>query len=231
MDCTNFGGEPVESELREGGVRDDVSDIEDEEEFIMSALACAFVGRPVLFPRQNGSGEDVCVSGFDVCVGRGDNESVSYGDINDLAPAAFEFGRHPKRHFEESIVCGDYHAWVVDRNNVVHDYPTDQLQIGSFATPDIVRRPWDVNLVCHALPKVISRVASDPLIYLSGMGKGRGKFSPEQLLALIRAGEFPQWMCYRRAEILRDSNPDEYSLVIGSLGYRQADGSVVWLCG
>ena len=85
--------------------------------------------------------------------------------------------------------------------------------------------------MCHALPKVISRVASDPVVYLSGMGKGRGKFSSEQLLALIRAGEFPQWMCYRRAEILRDSNPDEYSLVIGSLGYRQADGSVVWLCG
>ena len=231
MDCIDCIGEPVESELREGGVCDDVSDIEDEEEFIMSALACAFVGRPVLFPRQNGSGGDGCDSGFEVSVGRGGDESVSCGDINDLAPVAFEFGRHPKCRFEESIVCGDYHAWVVDRNNVVHDYPTDQLQIGSFATPDIVRRPWDVSLVCHALPKVISRVASDPVVYFSGMGKEVGKFSSEQLLDLIHAGEFPRWMCYRRAEILRDSDPDEYSLVIGSLGYRQADGSVVWLCG
>ena len=92
MDSNNCIGEPGESELREGGVRDDVSDIEDEEEFIMSALACAFVGRPVLFPRQNGSGGDGCVSGFDVCVGGEDNGSVCYADITDLAPVAFEFG-------------------------------------------------------------------------------------------------------------------------------------------
>jgi hypothetical protein len=31
--------------------------------------------------------------------------------------------------------------------------------------------------------------------------------------------------------LIRDSDPDEYAIVLGSLGYRQPDGSIVWLCG
>ena len=46
----------------------------------------------------------------------------------------------------------DLHAWCVDENGVVHDYPDEKLMKGEHATKDIVRRPWDVSVVVQALP-------------------------------------------------------------------------------
>ena len=50
----------------------------------------------------------------------------------------------------------------------------------------------------------------------------------EEWLLKIRSNTFPTKHCYARAKILRDSNPKKYALVIGSLGYKQNDGSIFW---
>lgn len=203
----------------------------DDAEDVMSALAYSFIGRPLFLLQElemrNNDNDDTDHR----LSSRRDCGLSSLGYTIDLGPAPFANASHPKHEFEDSIIYGDYHAWVVDRNNVVHDYPTDQLQVGGFATSDIVRRPWDASLVSVALPRVASRSESDPIITRYRMSGDNCQFSTEELLKLVTAGRFPPWMCYRRAEILRDSNPNEFAIVLGSLGYRQNDGSIVWLCG
>lgn len=215
----------------EESVDGDFCPADGDEENVMCALAYVFLGRPVFCVDQDDRGDEGYSAESDNCEHQHVEKSIPIGSVIKLDPVPFECGSHPKCEFEDSIVCGDYHAWVVDRKNVVHDYPTEQLQVGLFATDDIVRRPWDVSLVSVALPKVMSGVESDPILISHGVGKDNCKYSSKQLLGFISGGEFPQWMCYRRAEILRDSNPNEYSLVLGSLGYRQPDGSIVWLYG
>ncbi len=51
------------------------------------------------------------------------------------------------RHTFNPTMSMDFHAWCVDERGVVHDYPPDQLIKGNHWTGDVVRRPWDVNVV------------------------------------------------------------------------------------
>ena len=55
--------------------------------------------------------------------------------------------------------------------------------------------------------------------------------STEQVLSMIKNNTFPQDNCYPYAKLLRDSDPMRYALVLGSLGYRQANRRVFWECG
>jgi hypothetical protein len=55
--------------------------------------------------------------------------------------------------------------------------------------------------------------------------------SSVHLLQMIENNTFPEKQCYTRAKILCDSDPSQFALVLGSLGYRQLDGCVFWECG
>jgi hypothetical protein len=48
------------------------------------------------------------------------------------------------------------------------------------------------------------------------------------LLSIINTPFFPSKNCYLRAKLLHESDPKKYSLVIGSLGFRQENGRIHW---
>ncbi len=55
--------------------------------------------------------------------------------------------------------------------------------------------------------------------------------SSVHLLQMIENNTFPVNQCYARAKVLCDSDPSQFALVLGLLGYRQLDGHVFWECG
>lgn len=113
----------------------------------------------------------------------------------------------------------DYHAWCVDESNNICDYPDSQIYHGPYGTTNIIRRPWDADLVAKFLP------------YLETLFDAFQQMHPktkEQHLRDIENNTFPQNNCYARAKILRDSNEKKYALVVGSLGYVQDDGRIFW---
>ena len=141
-------------------------------------------------------------------------------------------GKSPSSSFDNNIK--DLHAWCVDDIGNICDYPDDQNQHGFHSTKNIVRRPWDAHVVCEALPH-LDRDYISFSISVRNMSKSAATvennesvLSKEELLKLIQSNKFPQNHCYARAKILRDSNPEKYALVIGSLGYKQSDGSIFW---
>ena len=46
----------------------------------------------------------------------------------------------PRHIFDPKMVM-DFHAWCVDENGLIHDYPDHQLIEGQYSTRDVVRRP------------------------------------------------------------------------------------------
>ncbi len=58
------------------------------------------------------------------------------------------------RHTLDPKMVMDFHAWCVDENGLIHDYPAHQLIQGKYGTHDLVRRPWDVNAVIAAIPHI-----------------------------------------------------------------------------
>ena len=126
----------------------------------------------------------------------------------------------PRYKFDPKMVM-DLHAWCVDENGVVHDYPDEKLMKGDYATKDIVRRPWDVCVVVQALPH-LEKWTKEQFF------DKNPHVTTEQFLQAIKNNTFPSNNCYPRAKILRDSDPSKYALVLGSLGFRQSDGRVYW---
>ena len=129
-------------------------------------------------------------------------------------------GDVPRYIFDRRQIC-DYHAWCVDERGNICDYPIDQVQYGERSTKDVVHRPWDACVMAEALPEI------DKLNDLAFFNK-YPDIPMSMWLEMINKDEFPPQNCYARAKILRDSNPEKYALVIGSLGYRQRDGSIFW---
>ena len=129
----------------------------------------------------------------------------------------------PRQTFNPTMST-DFHAWCVDKRGVVHDYPADQLIKGKHWTGDVVRRPWDVNVVVEVLPYI------EKLTQENFFDKNK-HVSSVQLLQMIENNTFPENQCYARAKLLCDSDPSRFALVLGSLGYRQLDGHVFWECG
>lgn len=144
--------------------------------------------------------------------------------VFDTSPALDEGWNGPRYSLERRHALSniDYHAWCVDENNNVCDYPDDQLEQGTYYTENIVRRPWDAHLVAQFLP------------HLEELFKEFRKIYPKRIdhhLNDIQNNTFPQGNCYARAKILRDSDKQKYALVVGSLGYVQSDGRIFWECG
>ena len=128
------------------------------------------------------------------------------------------------RHTFDPMMVMDFHAWCVDENGLIHDYPDHQLIQGQYGTRDVVRRPWDVNIVIAAMPHI------EHMTKVEFFDKNK-HVSTEQFLFMIKNNTFPKDNCYPRAKLLRDSDPSRFALVLGSLGYRQTDGRVFWECG
>jgi hypothetical protein len=146
-----------------------------------------------------------------------DSDTMSY--LTSMLDTA-SGGEIPRSIFDKHMVS-DVHAWCVDEVGNVCDYPDEQNQHGEKKTKNIIRRPWDAYMVAKALPH-IDEYNSE--IFFSK----HTDVTNEEWLLKIRSNTFPTKHCYARAKILRDSNPKKYALVIGSLGYKQNDGSIFW---
>lgn len=129
-------------------------------------------------------------------------------------------GRTPRFTFDKNMVQ-DFHAWCVDDLGNICDYPDDQNQHGRHSTMDIVRRPWDAYVVAEALPHIEEHCER---VFF---GK-HPKKSNEEWIQEIQSNTFPPLSCFVRAKILHDSKPEKYALVVGSLGYKQRDGTIFW---
>jgi hypothetical protein len=129
----------------------------------------------------------------------------------------------PHHTFDPKMVM-DFHAWCVDEKGIVHDYSDHKLIKVSRPTCDVIRRPWDVNVVIAALPH-IEKWAKDKFF-----DKNK-HVSTEKFLSMIKTNTFPEDNCYACKKLLHDSDPSQFALVLGSLGYTQADGRVFWECG
>ena len=122
----------------------------------------------------------------------------------------------------------DYHAWCIDKQGVVHDYHPEILKLNvKFGTTDIVRLPFTGETLSERLVHCDKTYDA----YLQGMIAEFGgtiEEAKKALLSIIHTPVFPRKNCYIRAKLLYESDPQEYSLVIGSLGFRQADGNIYW---
>jgi len=122
----------------------------------------------------------------------------------------------------------DYHAWCIDDKGLICDYSSAQLMEKSYhGTSDIIRRPF----TAHEIPKMLVHCDKIYDAFLEGIAAKYGgdvEGAEKALLSLIDTPLFPSRNCYIRAKLLHKSNPKKYSLVIGSLGFRQDDGNIYW---
>ena len=146
-------------------------------------------------------------------------KSVSTSFLTSLLDTA-TLGKSPRCSFDKNMVM-DLHAWCVDEEGNVCDYPDDQNQHGAHSTANIVRRPWDACVVAEALPHIAKH-------YQEKFVDRFPNTSSEEWIPVIHSNTFPTRNCFARAKILRDSQPEKYALVIGSLGYKQCDGTIFW---
>ena len=109
-------------------------------------------------------------------------------------------GKSPRWSFDKNMVM-DLHAWCVDEEGNVCDYPDDQNQHGDHATSNIVRRPWDAHVVAEALPH-IDKLYQEKFLRL------HPDTSSEKWIRMIHSNTFPTHNCTARAKILRDSQPE-----------------------
>jgi hypothetical protein len=124
-----------------------------------------------------------------------------------------------------SIKCvTDFHAWCVDEKKLIHDYPISQNgRETEHWTETVIRRPWDVEHVIKAFPE-IKRLWENSIHYI----KLVKPLTLQEKLSKIANNTFPQGQCFDRALAIRDSDPKRFSLVIGSLGFVQPDGTFFW---
>ena len=52
--------------------------------------------------------------------------------------------------------------------------------------------------------------------------------SQKEKVEAIENNSFPKRNCLWRAMALKNKDPERYAVVIGSLGFKQADGSIFW---
>ena len=109
-------------------------------------------------------------------------------------------GKSPRCSFDKNMVS-DLHAWCVDEEGNVCDYPDAQNQHGDHATGNIVRRPWDAHMVAEALPH-IDKLYQEKFLRLYP------DTSSEKWIRMIHSNTFPTHNCTARAKILRDSQPE-----------------------
>ena len=127
-----------------------------------------------------------------------------------------------------SVDKDDYHAWCIDDQGRVCDYTDEELMKDvELGTRDIIRRPF----TAHDIAKWLITCDKTYDTFLQGLcaeyggNVGNAKVA---LMSIINTPLFPRKNCYIRAKLLHESDPKKYSLVIGSLGFRQTDGRIHW---
>jgi len=127
-----------------------------------------------------------------------------------------------------SVDKDDYHAWCIDDQGRVCDYTDEEIMMDlELGTCDIVRRPFTAHDIAKWLI-TCDKTYDDYLQAHCAINGGDVEQAKTILAALIKTPYFPCKNCYIRAKLLHESNPRKYSLVIGSLGFRQADGRIHW---
>ena len=116
------------------------------------------------------------------------------------------------------------HAWCVNQDNTCFDYDDSYfLAIAFFSSEQITRVAFPQTLQQQLLPhlEMIFHV------WLENSGKPL-----REHMSSIRRGTFNERMCWHRAMVLAKSNPDQYQIVVGSLGFIQEDGiNTFWVWG
>jgi hypothetical protein len=127
-----------------------------------------------------------------------------------------------------SLNKDDYHAWCIDDQGTICDYTDEELMKDvQYGTRDIVRRPF----TAHTIAKWLRTCDKTYDAFLQGLCAEYGgdvRNAKVALLSIINTPLFPRKNCYIRAKVLHESDPNKYSLVIGSLGFRQANGLIHW---
>lgn len=119
----------------------------------------------------------------------------------------------------------DYHVWLEDleNNEAVVDYPNSQLARGSeYWTNNIVRHEWSNELADAIQP----RLEREARIWIQRLTQTYG--SKDKVMEAIMENRFPVDHCLPRAFLIHESNPTRYRIVIGALGFIQADGRTFW---
>jgi hypothetical protein len=123
----------------------------------------------------------------------------------------------------------DYHAWCVDDEDLVCNYSAQQLVKNvSYGTGDIICRPFSAHLIPQWLVRCDKIYDAFQQDIAAKFGAGDVESTKAVLLSIINTPLFPSKICYIHAKLLHESNPKKYSLVIGSLGFRRADGRIYW---
>ena len=126
-----------------------------------------------------------------------------------------------------SLNKDDFHAWCIDDVGATCDYePEELMRSVEYGTLDIVRRPFTAHEVQKWI--VTCDATYDAYMHASAKRYGAMKKAQEVMLAAIKESRFPLKNCYIRAKLLYESDPKKYSLVIGSLGFKQKDGRIHW---
>jgi hypothetical protein len=130
-----------------------------------------------------------------------------------------------------SIDLHDYHAWCVDKNGDVCDYSNETL-IKSVEHPslEVIHQPF----TAHIIPKWLIICKDQYNIYIQNTANANCGGVIDKMIAqltiilMVNPSHFPDQCCYPRTKLLHNYNPQKYSLVISSLGFRQADGTIHW---
>lgn len=116
----------------------------------------------------------------------------------------------------------DLHVWCVDEKNNILDYQLNEID-SDYWTENVIYRPFDAEHVSLIYKDVIE-YAKQSDIYMYEICH----MTEENKLDAIKNNTFPKRACIWRAKALRDRDPTRYSMVIGSLGFKQADGRIFW---
>ena len=116
------------------------------------------------------------------------------------------------------------HAWCIDKGGKTYDY--DDYHLGKnclFHSDKVIRVRADEHTTATLMPLLQTNFEA----WLRVSGKTVNEHMDE-----IRRHTFDDHHCWHRAMLLEKSNPDKYTLVIGSYGFRQPDGrNTFWLWG
>jgi hypothetical protein len=132
---------------------------------------------------------------------------------------------------DNSIDLHDYHAWCVDKNGDVCDYSNETL-MKSVEHPslEVICQLFTANII----PKWLVICKDQYNIDIQNMANANCGGDIDVMIAqltivlIAKPSHFPDQCCYPRAKLLHHYNPQIYSLVIGSLGFRHADGTIHW---
>lgn len=116
----------------------------------------------------------------------------------------------------------DYHAWCIDSENNILDYPIEDIESEHW-TRDVVYRPFDAEHVSLIYEDLIF-FAKQTETYIDTISL----MSEKEKVEAIENNSFPKRNCLWRAMALKNKDPERYAVVIGSLGFKQADGSIFW---